>query len=39
MLGETGQVQAYGEVWETVVREPVVEKGLYFTHTGLYIET
>jgi ATP-dependent helicase/nuclease subunit A len=31
------QVEAYAKAWEEVVGQPVVESGLYFTHTGTYV--
>jgi ATP-dependent helicase/nuclease subunit A len=31
------QVDAYAEAWQTIVGQPVVERGLLFTHTGLYV--
>lgn len=31
------QVQAYIQAWETIVGEPVVEAGLFFTHTGRFV--
>ena len=31
------QIEAYAEVWERIVGQPVVERGLFFTHTGRYI--
>jgi ATP-dependent helicase/nuclease subunit A len=31
-----GQVEAYADFWHAAVGEPVVEKGLYFTHAGTY---
>jgi len=33
-----GQVQTYTRVWQETTGESVVEKGLYFTHPGLYVE-
>ena len=33
-----GQVQTYGTLWQETTGEPVAEKGLYFTHPGLYVE-
>jgi ATP-dependent helicase/nuclease subunit A len=33
------QIDAYAEVWEKIVGQPVVERGLFFTHTGRYITT
>jgi ATP-dependent helicase/nuclease subunit A len=31
------QIEAYAEVWEKIVGQPVVERGLFFTHTGRYV--
>ena len=31
------QVEAYCHFWQSAVGEPVVERGLYFTHTGRYV--
>ena len=31
------QIEAYAAVWEKVVGQPVVESGLFFTHTGKYV--
>jgi len=33
-----GQVQTYADFWQEATGEPVVEKGLYFTHPGVYME-
>jgi len=33
-----GQVETYAGVWQETIREPVVERGLYFTHPGIYLE-
>ena len=31
------QIEAYGEVWEKIVGQPVVERALLFTHPGHYV--
>jgi ATP-dependent helicase/nuclease subunit A len=31
------QLEAYAAAWEAIVREPVAEKGLYFTNVGKYV--
>ena len=31
------QIEAYADVWQNVVGEPVTERGLFFTHTGVYV--
>jgi ATP-dependent helicase/nuclease subunit A len=31
------QVDAYADAWRTIVGEPVVETGLFFTHTSDYV--
>jgi ATP-dependent helicase/nuclease subunit A len=31
-----GQVQTYAQVWQETTGEPIAEKGLYFTHPGVY---
>ncbi len=31
-----GQVETYADVWRTMTGLSVVEKGLYFTHVGIY---
>jgi ATP-dependent exoDNAse (exonuclease V) beta subunit len=31
-----GQVETYADAWRRMTGESVVEKGLYFTHVGIY---
>ena len=31
------QIDAYVKAWERVIGQPVVERGLFFTHTGKYV--
>jgi ATP-dependent helicase/nuclease subunit A len=31
------QLDAYAQAWANVVKQPVVERGLYFTHTSDYV--
>ncbi len=31
------QLAAYAQVWERFLGQPVVERGLFFTHTGTYV--
>lgn len=31
------QIEAYVKAWEKVVGQSVVERGLFFTHTGIYV--
>jgi ATP-dependent helicase/nuclease subunit A len=32
-----GQVEAYATFWQETTGQPVLEKGLYFTHSGTYL--
>ena len=31
------QIDAYVDVWQKIVKQPVVERGLFFTQTGMYV--
>jgi ATP-dependent exoDNAse (exonuclease V) beta subunit len=31
------QLESYARVWRQIVKAPVVECGLFFTHTGEYV--
>jgi ATP-dependent helicase/nuclease subunit A len=31
------QIDAYVDVWKRIVKQPVIERGLFFTHTGTHV--
>ncbi|MFO0806403.1 MAG: UvrD-helicase domain-containing protein [Gemmataceae bacterium] len=33
----TPQIDAYAEVWQRIVGQPVAERGIFFSHTGNYV--